>query len=137
VRLVVADANVFVRALTGSVDERQAEACRTELRDADALLIPTHTPLEVMHVLNREALRRAITQRVAEAAYGKFRQLDIRTYEPPAAMVWAWRHNVNPYDGAYLAVALDHEARIVTGDARLARACKMLAIPDLDLHLIS
>lgn len=87
-------------------------------------------------MLNREALRSAITQRVAEAAYGAFRQLDIRTYEPPSTMVWAWRHNVNPYDGAYLAVALEHEACVVTGDAKLARACKMLAIPDLDLHLI-
>lgn len=52
-------------------------------------------------------------------------------------MVWAWRHSVNPYDSAYLAVALEHDARMVTGDAKLARACKMLPMPDLDLHLIS
>jgi len=41
--------------------------------------------------------------------------------------VWAMRHNVSAYDAAYLAVAAEYGARLITFDARLATAAEQVA----------
>lgn len=44
------------------------------------------------------------------------------------------RHNVSAYDAAYLAVAAEYEAGLVTFDTRLARAAAQV-MPSVPVHV--
>ena len=52
----------------------------------------------------------------------EFRALRVHRYphEPLAIRIWGLRHNLTPYDAAYVALAEGLEAPLVTTDARIA-----------------
>lgn len=58
----------------------------------------------------------------------------IGTTDPLLRAVWGMRHNVSAYDAAYLAVAAEYEAGLVTFDTRLAKAAAQL-MPSVLVHV--
>jgi predicted nucleic acid-binding protein len=87
-------------------------------------------PLEVIRTLRMAIVSGAMAEADATAAYQALAGAEITYIGTSAqllAAVWAMRHNVSAYDAAYLAVAAQHEARLLTLDSRLAKAAEQVA----------
>jgi predicted nucleic acid-binding protein len=120
--LIVVDASALVIALT-MVDDPGAEA-RARLR-AD---VDHHAPhlidLEVVAAIRNRLARGSLSESGAEEALADLAALRIRRYPhlPVLPRIWELRHNVTPYDAAYVALAEVLGAPLLTADARLAGA---------------
>jgi predicted nucleic acid-binding protein len=126
--LIVIDASTMVFAL--SSPSAQGDAARAVLAQDDLWLAPAHMPLEVIRTLRKAMVSGAMTEADAAAAYQALATAEITyigTTPLLIAAVWAMRHNVSAYDAAYLAVAAQHEAQLVTLDSRLAKAAEQVA----------
>jgi predicted nucleic acid-binding protein len=108
----------------------QGDAARSILARDDLWFAPAHMPLEVIRTLRKAVLSGALTEADAVAAFQALETAEI-TYIGTTRMllraVWAMRHHVSAYDAAYLAIALQYEAPLVTLDARLATAAAQVA----------
>ncbi len=116
------DASVIVDALI--LDGVAAAGARGALdRDPDQ-----HAPhlidLETTAALRRALAREEIDDARARSALVRLGELPITRYPhlPLLPRAWQLRHNLTPYDAAYVALAEALEARLITGDARLAAA---------------
>jgi predicted nucleic acid-binding protein len=108
----------------------QGHAARTALAQDVLWLAPAHMPLEVIRTLRKAVVGGAMTEQDAVAAYEALAGAEITYVGMTAALlssVWAMRQNVSAYDAAYLAVAILHDARLVTLDGRLAKAAQQVA----------
>jgi predicted nucleic acid-binding protein len=126
--LIVVDASAMVFAL--SSPSAQGDAARAILAQDNLWLAPAHMPLEVIRTLRKAIISGAMTEADAAAAYQALATAEIiymGTSPLLLAAVWAMRHNVSAYDAAYLAVAAQHEARLLTLDSRLAKAAEQVA----------
>jgi predicted nucleic acid-binding protein len=134
--LIVIDASAMVFAL--SSPSAQGDAARAVLAQDDLWLAPAHMPLEVIRTLRKATVSGAITEADAAAAYQALAAAEITyigTTPPLLAAVWEMRHNVTAYDAAYLAVAAQHQAQLVTLDNHLAKAAEQVA-PLISIVLI-
>jgi predicted nucleic acid-binding protein len=134
--VIVVDANVMVFALSSAT--APGDAARAALTEDDLWLAPAHMPLEVLRTLRRAVVGRHLDESAAVAAFTALTEAEV-TYvgATPALlrMVWAMRHNVSAYDAAYLAVAAEHGAALVTLDARLAKAAGQV-VPSVPVRLL-
>lgn len=80
--------------------------------------------LEVVSMLRKGLRRRLLPESRAAEALQSLVTVDIGIVDHRALLprIWELRGTVTAYDAAYVAVAEDHGARLVTRDARLARA---------------
>jgi predicted nucleic acid-binding protein len=87
----------------------------------ESLHAPHLLDLEVTQVLRRLAQQNTISSRRAEEAVQDLTDLRIRLYPHTAflARIWQLRHNVSPYDAAYIVLAETLGGTLVTRDARL------------------
>ena len=126
--MIVIDASTMVFALASP--SAQGDAARAVLAQDDLWLALAHMPLDVTRTLRKATIGGAMTEANAAAAYQALATAEI-TYVGTTpillATVWAMRHNVSAYDAAYLAIAAQHEARLVTLDSRLAKAAKQVS----------
>jgi predicted nucleic acid-binding protein len=126
--VIVVDASVLVFALSSPT--AQGNAARAALTADDTWIGPAHMPLEVIRTLRKAVVGGHLTEDDAVAAYAALLEAEV-TYvgadETLLRAVWAMRHNVSAYDAAYLAVAAEYGARLVTFDARLAKAAEQVA----------
>jgi predicted nucleic acid-binding protein len=134
--LIVVDANVMVFALSSPTS--QGDAARLVMTADDVWLGPAHMPLEVIRTLRKAVVSAHMTEDDAIAAYTALMAAEITyvgTNETMLRAVWSMRHNVSAYDAAYIAVAAEYGARLVTFDARLAKAADQVAplVPVLKL----
>lgn len=112
--MIVVDASVVLDVLTGG---------RRDLtRLDDGWAAPHLIDLEVAHVLRKQMLRGDLEPKAADAALADFEALEIDRHPhlPLLPRIWQLRHNVTPYDAAYLALAEVLDAPLITLDARLA-----------------
>ena len=127
-RLVI-DASVVVDLL----GRFQPEPIEALLFAADtALAAPALLDVEVLQALRKLDLQGAIPESRRDLS-GSLRALRIRRY-PHASLVdgiWALRSRVTAYDAAYVVLARQLGAALVTRDARLARA------PGIGIEIIS
>ncbi len=100
------------------------------------LAAPELVMFETANVLRRQALRGAVSQVEASLAHQDLRMLALQLW-PYAALadrVWELRHAVTVYDAAYVAVAEQLEADLLTLDVRLAGAsglrCPVVVPPE-------
>ena len=88
---------------------------------------PAHTPLEVLRTLRRYESVGTLSSAAATAFADEVRAAQVRYAHPDEDLlddVWRHRHNLNPYDAPYVALAQRHGVVLVTNDARLARAAQ-------------
>jgi len=117
----VVDASAMVDVLIGNP---KAPVLALSLDDdlfAPDLLVP-----EVLQTLRRLARDGWLTEAEAEESVNGLVNVPIEYLHawPYTERIWAWRHNLTPYDATYVALAADLGATLVTTDLRLARAAE-------------
>jgi predicted nucleic acid-binding protein len=120
--LIVPDASTLTTALV-IADERGRRA-RNRLSADDDQHAPGLLDLEVASALRRLLRVGIISEDQANQALGDLVVHPVERYTHAALLprIWDLRHNVTPYDAAYVALAEALGAVLVTADARLANA---------------
>jgi predicted nucleic acid-binding protein len=115
----VVDASALIDVLTGTARSKKLLPHLDDDLFAPDMLIP-----EVFSYLKRMTTARRLTEPQAEELSLAFRRAPIEYLHtwPYAERIWKWRHNLSPYDAAYVALANDLGAPLLTTDNRLARA---------------
>jgi predicted nucleic acid-binding protein len=90
----------------------------------ESLHAPHLLDLEVGQVLRRLVRERAVSASRADQAVEDLLDLRITRYPHFVLLprIWQLRHNLSAYDAAYVALAENLGARLLTRDARLASA---------------
>jgi predicted nucleic acid-binding protein len=120
--VIVVDASVLAAALGD--DGSDGDLARRRLSADPNLHAPHLVDLEVLSVWRRRAVVGDLGERRSSLALQDLADLPIVRYPhlPFAARVWELRHNVTPYDAAYIALAETLECPFVTADAKVAAA---------------
>jgi predicted nucleic acid-binding protein len=124
--IVVVDASVLATALGDDGDD--GDSARERLR-GEELVAPEIVDLEVTSVW-----RRTLTdKRRAALALADLTDLPLRRapHLPLLPRCWELRHNLTPYDAAYVALAEALDVALVTADSRLSRAAGVRCAVDL------
>lgn len=101
----------------------------------DDLAAPELMPFEVANVIRRLLLHGTIDETVARRALDDLAALEVELvgFEAVATRVWELRGTLTSYDASYVALAEAMDARLVTLDARIARApgvaCEVAVAP--------
>lgn len=116
----VADASTIVAAL---VSEHGGTA-RERLAAEPELHVPHLADLEVLSALRAMHRNGTLSEHGVRQARHKLRVLPMRRYAhaPFESRIWELRDNLTVYDAVYVALAEALGARLLTSDARLARA---------------
>jgi predicted nucleic acid-binding protein len=116
--MIVVDSSALVEALA-----YDNEALRTDLAHDD-LHTSQHLEVEVASALRRLEAAGEVTEGLSEIALAALVRLEVRQHRtaPLLERIWQLRHNVTPYDAAYVALAEQLGCRLLTKDARLAAA---------------
>ena len=112
--------------------ERNAEAATRVLAEgnegARELLAPDWIVAEIANVLRKKVRREECSGRQAQTVLDAFESdaPELLDSVPlvPRALELALRLDESVYDCLYVAAAIEHEAALVTADARLARAAR-------------
>ena len=124
--MIVLDASALIELLVGTVlGERVARRLAEPSID---LHVPHLADVEVAQALRRLERTGELDEEGAEQAIHLFRQMDVErhAHEPLLVRVWDLRENLSAYDAVYVALAEALDARLLTCDARLARAPGMM-----------
>ena len=108
----------LVGSLDGEIDAAMAEIERSDV------VAPNVIDVEVLHVLRKLERRKEVSGAEADQGRELFLGMNITRYETYglANRIWTLRHNLTPYDAAYVALAEALEAPILTCDAKMAGA---------------
>ncbi|ONI84306.1 hypothetical protein ALI144C_16490 [Actinosynnema sp. ALI-1.44] len=120
--MVVVDASVLA-AFYAADDPRRPETA-ARLSTGHALFAPAHLDAEVISALrgmakNNPVLARAVPTALRHLAGFPIRRMPIA---PLLNRMWELRHNITPYDAAYVALAEHIDGTLLTCDAKLAAA---------------
>jgi predicted nucleic acid-binding protein len=125
---VIIDASVVLRAFFPD-EEGQAQAqaqaiVRAYVLNALDLAAPTLLPYEVTNAILQAVRRGRVEPEIAEQTLATFEELEIPTVEPSLSqtLTLARRYDRSVYDAAYLALAQERGAELITGDRRLYNA---------------
>lgn len=119
--VVVLDASAVVALLLEAGDVGAWVAAQVA---GSALAAPELVLYEAANVLHRQALSGAVSQPEASLAHADLVALHLQVwpYAMCAARAWQLRHDLTLYDAAYVAVAEQLKADLITLDVRLAGA---------------
>lgn len=119
--MIVVDASVLAPALAD--DGPHGDRARARLH-GEELAAPELLDLEVVSVVRRAERAGLVDGRRAEQALTDLAALPLARvpHRPLLPRVWALRGNLTPYDAAYVAVAEQLGAVLVTADSRLSGA---------------
>jgi predicted nucleic acid-binding protein len=121
--VIVLDASAWVRSL---VDAGPAgAAARATLTNDPVWAAPAHMPIEILRTIRRYESARIIDTEQADAFAAQVSGAEVRYAQPEEWMlgaIWRRRHNISPYDAAYVALAGYYDVPLVTLDERLAKA---------------
>lgn len=117
--VTVADASAIAAVI---FDEPEAEPIAASV--AGELIAPTLLPYELASICTTKLTRTPGDSDSILRRYSLLRNLDIRFAEPDWESLpdLALKWKLSAYDAAYLQLAIVRNARLVTLDARLARA---------------
>jgi predicted nucleic acid-binding protein len=120
--LIVVDASAVAAALV--VDAPIGAMASERLASDHDQRAPSLIDLEILSMLRRWLAQGRLGSSRADQAVVDLASLPIERYPHVALLprVWELRHNLTPYDGAYVALAEALGAPLVTADGRLARA---------------
>ncbi len=119
--MIVADASVVATALLDN--EADGPAVRARLR-GERLAAPDLLDLEVLSVIRRLHAMGRVNEVRARQEIHDLTELNVERapHRPLLRRCWELRHNLTPYDAAYVALAEASNATLLTADERLARA---------------
>ncbi len=119
--MIVVDASVIAPALADDADD--GDRARERLR-GERLAAPEVMDLQVASVIRRALLAGDLDERRAAFALDDLRALSLRRADHLRLLprIWELRHNLTPYDAAYVALAEALDALLVTADQRLSQA---------------
>jgi predicted nucleic acid-binding protein len=131
VSLAVVDASVL--AVFYLAEDQRRDSVVARLAAGNALYAPAHLDAEVISALRGLARANPALQRVAPAALRHLAGLPVRRMPlaPLLDRMWALRDNVTAYDAAYVALAEQLAAPVITCDAKLAAASGTHCVFDL------
>lgn len=87
--------------------------------------MPAHGPIETLRTIRRFEAAGRLSSVMADKAIEAMCDTEVMVAEPGTQMlreIWNLRHNVSPYDAAYVVLARHHDCALITFDRRLARA---------------
>ena len=118
--LLVVDASALVASL---IDDGRAGASTAAALADGALAAPELLLFEVANVLRRLEVSGRIPAETAALAHGDVLDLPVQLwpYAPLAEEAWRLRGSLTMYDAAYVALAVNLKAPLVTLDQKLAR----------------
>ncbi len=119
--MIVVDASIVASALGD--DGSDGERARQRLA-GERLFAPELLDLEVASVWRRAARAGRLGERRASQALEDLAALPLgrAPHQPFMSRIWELRDNLTPYDAAYVALAEELEAPLLTADRRLAKA---------------
>jgi predicted nucleic acid-binding protein len=119
--VIVTDASVIVTALAD--DSAEGDRVRDRL-GGQAIAAPELIDIEVASALRRRVRSGALAAQRAESALVDLVTATITraSHKPLLARCWELRDNLTVYDAAYVALAEQLAADLLTADGRLARA---------------
>ena len=129
--MLVVDASVLAPALAD--DGPSGDKARARMSGQD-LAAPDLVDLEVLSVLRRQLAAGTLDARRASFAVADLSDLPLER-APHWSLInrcWELRHNLTPYDAAYVALAELLDADLLTADTRLATAsgprCRIMVL---------
>jgi predicted nucleic acid-binding protein len=120
--VIVVDASVLADILLDVPDAVDLEA---RIFDSSGEFHAPHLiDLKVAHVIRRRAARGEISGERGRGGLADLRDLPLRRWPHDFLLhrIWALRHNLSAYDAAYVALAEELDAPLLTRDRRLANA---------------
>ncbi len=122
--MIVLDASSVVEWLLQSSAGRLIEE-RIRL-GSESLHSPHLLDLEVTQVLRRLTRAGVVSEARANEALRDLIDLAVTRYPhfPFLPSIWLWRHSLSAYDAAYVSLAEQLGATLITRDSRLASAAK-------------
>ncbi len=125
--MIVLDASAALDWLLQTVAGRRIE--QRIYSHHESLHAPHLLDLEVGQVLRRLVREGAVSAQRADQAIEDLLDLRITRYPHLVLLprIWQLRHNLSAYDAAYVALAENLGARLLTRDARLASASGLSA----------
>jgi predicted nucleic acid-binding protein len=119
--MLVVDTSAVIEVLASS--EPNAALTRRLVQDDD-LQAPHLLDIEFLHTLRRLTFAEKLSQRRADDVRADYRDLAISRYPqfPFSDRIWQLRHNLTPYDAAFVVLAETLAAPLVTCDRRVAAA---------------
>ncbi len=129
--LAVVDASVL--AAFYAVQDPRRPQVTARLSAGQALFAPAHLDVEVTSALRgmargNQRLHDAVPRALRHLASFPIRRMPLA---PLLERMWQLRENVTPYDAAYIALAEELDAAVITCDAKLAAACGIGCAIDL------
>jgi predicted nucleic acid-binding protein len=130
--VIVVDASVLARVLID--DGADGRRARARLR-GERLIAPFVLDIEVISAVRKIARLRTFDERRLDQSLADLMASPVRRvpHAPLLPRIWALRHNLTPYDAAYVALAEALGAPLLTADRRLAGApgieCEIELIP--------
>ncbi len=120
--MLVVDASVLVYALID--DDDAGERMRSRLDAEAAVCAPDVIDLEVANAWRRDLLAGRIGEDRSRLALEDLAGLPLARvpHRPLMPRIWELRHNLTPYDAAYVALAESLNATLLTVDGRSTRA---------------
>ena len=120
---LVADASAIVDLLAGAPNAAAIAAALAPFPEID---IPEHFHVEAISALRGLLLRGDLAADHAERALQLLAELRVVRHpiEPLTRAVWSMRDTLSAYDAAYLAVAQNIDAQLLTTDRGLAAAAQ-------------
>ncbi|MDP9797415.1 putative nucleic acid-binding protein [Catenuloplanes nepalensis] len=120
--MIVVDASALTNLMVYT-DERGTRASEAMNRDSE-WVAPEHWRAETFSAIRGLTLGRKIEEAQGAKAVRRIAWLTIHAapLDPLLPRMWELRNNISAYDAAYVAVAEDRMAALVTADARLATA---------------
>lgn len=123
--MIVVDASVLVSALIA--DDDAGERMRLRLDAEDVVCAPEVIDLEVANAWRRELMAGNIGEDRSRLGLDDLADLPLvrMSHRPLMPRIWELRHNLTPYDAAYVALAESLDATLLTVDGRSTRATSL------------
>lgn len=127
--MIAVDTSAALTALFPNPPARLAE----RLANAGELVAPHLIDIEFLHVLRRLVRTGAMSEDRAVETRREFADLAISRFphEPLTDAIWDLRENLTAYDAAFVALAGALSVPLITCDAALAKAPKLVASVEL------
>ena len=120
--MIVLDASAAIEWLLQTSTGKRVE--QQIFSQSESLHAPHLLDVEIIQVLRRLVRERVISAVRADQAITDLLDLRINRYPHFVLLprIWQLRHNLSAYDAAYVALAEELDAILLTSDARLASA---------------